>query len=864
MSWPVRRSCKSGGLACWACWACGGVLAWPVLPWSVLAWFVLSLTALSPAIAQDDGAIGIQPEDVGGPVAGTGTGEVRVDIDSIGFGGARPGDWTGLRLSVLDTAERPRTLLIRWTGYDQDGDSPLYERAIANNPGQRLSVWLYGRLPHGFNSDTPIEVSVYEGLEGEAGAEGVGYRAGRLLGRALTSISASGAGVGRLSLETSARYAIVGTSGMGLPRYATRPPNMANANWAPLAHELVELQGGLTPEQFPDRWMGLASTEVIVWERGDPADLRVARSRALRRWVERGGHLIVVLPAAGQEWSASLNNRLADVLPRVSIERREGADLELYRGLLTGERPGRLEPRVIPARGVVHVFEPMADAEPLEAIPLLAGADGSVVVSRRIVGVGMVTVVGLNLRAPSLAALGLPSADAFWNRVLGRRGRFPSAEELKSDQLRVFSDVASSSRRAVVYDAGISTMISKTGRAAVGLLAGLGLGVAYILVAGPVGFAVLKRTNRTRHAWVMFVAAAGVFTAAAWTAAASLRPRQVDGTHLTFLEHVYGQPIQRARTWMGVLLPGYGDATLRVGEAPGARDRADGSGAWDLIAPWEPMAGGARGGFPDARGYAVQASAPDSITVPTRATVKRIRADWAGGPRWSMPRPVGGAEPVLTPESTWRAGPMMTGTLEHELPAAIDRPLFIVVPPQEDVGAAPPGDLITRARAFVLSESWAPGVPIDLASLTADGTEVASYLRTYANDRTDRPQGFGSGLTAAADIVSNPDRLYALAVFGQLMPPQIQDTDAGREPIVAARRASHGWDVDRWLTQPGLIVIGRVETSGRGACPSPIYVGDETEPVRSTGVTMVRWIYPLEASPPKTAPSAPSMDDDGA
>jgi len=622
-----------------------------------------------------------------------------------------------------------------------------------------------------------------------------------------------------------------------------------------LAHELVDVQGGLTPEQFPDRWMGLASTEVIVWERGDPADLRVARSRALRRWVERGGHLIVVLPAAGQEWSASPNNRLFDLLPRVSIERRERTSLEPYRALLTGERPGTVEPRPIPPTGVVHVFEPMADAEASEAIPVLAGADGSVVVARRLVGVGMVTLVGLNLRAPSFAALGLPSAEAFWNRVLGRRGRFPSAEELQTERFERFGELVSAPRRVAIYDAGIGTMISKTGRAAVGLLAGLGLGVAYILLAGPVGFAALKRANRTRHAWVMFVAAAGVFTAAAWTAAATLRPRTIEGKHLTFLEHVYGQPLQRARTWMGVLLPDYGEATLRVGEAPGTRDRQDGSGAWDLIAPWEPLSGGTRGGFPDARGYAVQASAPDTITVPTRATVKRIRADWAGGPRWSMPRPVGASAPMLTPEETWRTGPMMTGVLQHELPAAIRRPVFIVVPPQEDVGGLAPVNPVSRARAFVLPGDWDPGEALDLADLTEGGAEVASLLRGYADDLTDRPQGFGSALASPRDVVNTPERLYALALFGQLRPPEPQDVDGGREPVSSARRASHGWDVDRWMTMPGLIVIGRVETSGRGGCPSPIYVNDDSEPIESEGVTVLRWVYPLEASPPGLAPS---------
>ncbi|MEL7473912.1 MAG: hypothetical protein AAGK04_11400 [Planctomycetota bacterium] len=790
------------------------------------------------------------------------TGEVAVDLAAFGFGGSRAGEWTGLRLTILDRGERQRTLLVRWHGWDRDGDTPFYERAIASNPGQALSVWVYGRLPYDFNEDTPIEVTVHEGLDDASAADGTGYRAGRVVGRLLTSLSASGGRVGRLTPIQQRRYAVVGSSRAGLDGYAARAPNQSiGTPWAPLGHELTSIAAGLTPQQFPDRWMGLASLDVIVWERGNPADLSGARARALRRWIERGGRLVVVLPSAGQEWGQSVNNPLRDILPRVATRRMEGVSLEAFRGLLV-PRAGAGDPIRLPSRSVVHAFDPLADAEPSEAVPLLKGENGDIVVVQRLLGVGDVTLIGLNLRAPSLASVGLPSTVSFWNRVLGRRGRFLSVDELASIDDRSTQQLMAGARTEVFYDIGMGDLVSKTGRAAAGLLAGVGLGVAYVAIAGPIGFALLRRFDRTRHAWLAFVIAAAGFTGAAWGTAAALRPKSVEGRHLTFLDHVYGQPLQRGRTWMGLLLPGYGEEAIRVGDPELSRTRGgDRAGAWDVIAPWEPLATSAQGGFPDARGYAIWAAAPDSMTPPTRATVKRVQVDWAGGPRWSMPRPAQEGSIRLRDRTAWNLEGMLTGSLTHGLPAPMTDVSVIVIAGQRTVGRLGGAEIVSDARAFSLSE-WEPGAALDLPEATKGTSNVQSLLRSFMDGLTDRPRGgFAVGVTDRT-LENTRGRLTALALFGQLTPPE--PTGGASESIVALRRATHGWDLDRWMTRPCLIIIGRVESEGEDACPTPVHVGDASEPVSSEGLTIVRWVYPLEPAPPGYPVSSllPSGADD--
>ena len=83
-------------------------------------------------------------------------------------------------------------------------------------------------------------------------------------------------------------------------------------------HTPVKVARGLSLGRLPDRWQGLAGLDALVWtpdRGGDPADplaVSGAQLGALREWVYRGGHLVVMLPQVGQTWTRS---PLADLLP---------------------------------------------------------------------------------------------------------------------------------------------------------------------------------------------------------------------------------------------------------------------------------------------------------------------------------------------------------------------------------------------------------------------------------------------------------------------------------------------------------------------------------------------------------------------
>lgn len=781
-----------------------------------------------------------------------GTGEVRVEPDDFGVGNvSRRGDWTGVRLRIKDNGLKQRQVLIRVSLSDPDGDTPSYELERTLNPGVEQLEWVYPRLTFRFSQGDALVVTVHEAVE-DAGAGG--FRPGALLSRTLISPQ------GKAVVDPPVGIiAVLGDRALGLGTYAGGDSDGAQnqRSFHPRGHERTELALGVTPARMPDRWMGLASLDALVWAAGDPAELRGERARALREWVTRGGHLVVVLPQVGQTWTNPQSNELHDIMPVVAVQRQENVDLEPYRPLVNA----RVSPGADrwPRTGTVHTFRRLGDAKMPEAMEILNGPDGRCVVVRRLVGAGAVTLVGLDLNQTALAQGGLIDAEVFWHRVLGKRGRLREEPAPTTGPGPAPLGLA---RQPWAYDQDIERIIAQQGRAAVGVLAGFVMFVAYWLVAGPMGYMVLRSRGQNRHAWLAFVVVGIVFTGLAWGGASMLRPGRVEGRHLTFIDHVYGQPVTRARMWASVLVPWYGEATFRVpGESEDGRSLS-------AIAPWDsPSDETSWSGFTDLRSYVIRTRRPFEMTVPTRSTSKQVQVDWAGGPRWEMPIPTGedGSGPgvlALVPGGGPGSDrPLVTGTLVHNLPAAMTDVTVIVVRwqttlprPVTGSGAVLP-NVLASAFAYSVRE-WPAGRPLDFGLLTTprqrreDGGTEGALLESYL--RTLRPafygqQSFGLSQDRSSDPARMPDRLTALALFPMLPPPDLNSNAA--VDYIAERRAAHGWDLGRWFTQPCVIVIGHVGAGSPGE-PSPVPLTVDGEDALVLGRTVVRWVYPLPPSPP--------------
>ncbi|MFG0259381.1 MAG: hypothetical protein ACF8LK_03430, partial [Phycisphaerales bacterium JB041] len=696
-------------------------------------------------------------------------------------------------------------------------------------------VWAYARLPFDIAGTGGFAIRAFEAEDAPAEGPDIGFIPGKLLGQTIYNWA------GNMPAKATGLLGIVGNTPGGLSGYQQGAADGAN----PLGHEVTQI-ATLTADSLPDRWMGLAAIRELIWNGPSPSELRIEQVRALREWIERGGHFIVILPATGQDWLALGNQELAALLPRASVFRVEDEPVSELRPLLTDARPADLSLPNTPI--TVHTFQALADAAPGEADPILADTAGRPVVVSRSVGVGAVTLVGLPGWDRRLTMLGLPEADVFWHRVLGRRGKVATSAEL--EELKRTNQLVAGSRPPRVFDADIASGISKSGRSLIAVMLGLIVFVVYWAVAGPGGFTLLKQRGWTRHAWLAFLGASIAFTALAWGGATILRPKRVEISHLSFLDHVYGQRVQRVRTWASVLTPVYGDASVWLESDDAA---SGGSRFQQAVAPWEASQSAARGSFPDARAYSIDARSPDRLTFPARATVKQVQLDWAGGLEWENIRPV--VEPDADPFRAVRFTPpgelaVLRGQLIHNLPGTLEDVQIIVFRGQVDIRpTSNKTALLASANAWDIGE-WAPGAPIDLGAATTNATTtlLSSKLDSIV----------GSGRWTDDNLPDPSDRLsrYEWLAFFDLFGPPVSRVGSFGAPV-ARREATHAFDLSRWSTRPCLVVIGVLRDEAGQDLPLPIGVstnGREREPVVA-GTTIVRWVYPLPADPPRIPPT---------
>jgi len=791
-------------------------------------------------------ACGVVP---GGLLGGFGAGpvygqvvseEITFDLSRFGVGGlARQGDWCGFEVVFQDRSESPREVIVEASFDDPDGDRVSYRRAVTSNPGLDQRVWLYGRLPYGFGSTSSMTLSVYEA--GEALSDRERERTGLAfsLGRAIASGRFTPEGKGRVQRYASSGL-VIGAAPAGIRGYAERDPRL-QGEYRAGGHELIEFGMDLAPGDLPDRWVGLSGFETIVWTDADPTTLTPERAEAVRAWVERGGHLVVCLPANSQVWtggSLALGNPLAGVLPDVEMARLEEPDLESIRGLMTGDPAVQMP-------GGVSAFrmEIGAGASGRDAVPVLAWPDGGLLASRRLLGTGMVTVVGLDMTSRRLRDRGLPETERFWHRLLGQRGRvyrgtFP-------DQIRT--------REVAVMDQVITDEINFEGSAARGVLIGVVVFALYWVVAGPGGFGLLKKFGKVQHAWLAFAGSCVVFTGVAWGVAGLLKESSVSVKHLSVLDVVDGSGEQRSRTWASVLVPWYGDVTFGVSKGEGVDPGESGRDGAAVLSVWGPPVGfgSGSGSFPDNQAYGVSGRVADRLTTPARSTVKQLQADYAGELLWSTPSAVGvdGGRGRLSLDRQGRP----VGLLRHNMPGAMTRIQVAVVRNQRRIGMDLSNAAVSNGFVWKLPAryEWEPGSVLDLEAMTRPGDDArtnslidASFERFVA-DIAKRLSPTLPGQVVRGGMSAMLDSLFV----HQLEPPSPESGNTVTR--YAAREATHGLGLSPWFTEPCIIVTGLVETEGDGI-PTPLRVmrGSNWRDLEGTGQTVVRWVYPLPADPP--------------
>jgi hypothetical protein len=778
--------------------------------------------------------------------------DVSIVLDQFGVGNAfRPGDSCGIRLKLTSSLTEATPVWVQWEAPNADGDIAENGRSLTLTPGVPALVWLYALLPPDADTTSVWTVRVFEERDGQRQRELGGVR-----------IDPRMCNAQKVDLDRG-MIAVVGNKHLGLADYNI-PGERLNR---PLgAHEDTRIIFGLSPTSLPDRWEGLKPYEAIAWggDRDAPSDLSLDQANALREYVSRGGHFIISLPAEGPQWGLGARGQhlLEDLLPESAPHRVAAVSLETLLPILSKADTvrGNVETTIRVFKDLKGDFD-ATDHSTRFFEPLIALNDGRVVVIRRNYGHGWVTLIGIDVANGQLISQGLPQADAFWNRILGRRCDTPTYDE--QIKIRDGHRLSRMPGRDLNLGSGklFMDLTDFPAEAGLGLLLALVLFAMYWLLAGPLGFALLKQYKQTRHAWVVFAACAGLFTAVAW-GTVGLLPKQLSVRHVTYLDRIARPPaessreandpqLSRAVSFFAVRLPGYRPTPITIESTPGQRD---------LLASWSPPPMSDQK-FPNVDRYKVDVGRnPAKFSIPARATATRLYAHWTGGldSHWGGMISYDPEYPVQVVNGELR------GRIINDLPGELinytliwvksNRPRRLTYDSNREGGQQP---WVSESQSGIMlnaGDSWrwdannnplTPGGSLDLASFTkAQGTPLSIMIeRRYIDGYK---QSDVAALTTAH--VSETDRrnyMEMLSLFQMMKPPTyLKGPDAKQDPdtVTMHRELGRELDLSTWLTRPCLILIGYLENS---ECPVPLRLNNDDGPPPSDGVTIVRWIYPL-------------------
>ncbi len=738
---------------------------------------------------------------------------LTVPPGGLGLDGViRPGSWMPLRLSLDNASAEDRDIVLSWVHHDSDGDRVAATRRVTltrQRPGQR--AWLYAAAPMTTSAQTRWEVTAADAATG----------------RRLAAITLE-PDTSRLVTADTDLVAVTSNADLGLNDYQRHETR----------HAPLRLVRGLSLDRSPDRWMGLSALSAFVWTRdlgGDPADplqTSEASLSAMREWVYRGGHLVVVLPAVGQTWTAS---PLADMLPVTAAEMRSTGTADWPRwlgGLRQEDRPPLS----------LTTFD-LADTN-TRATVLLRGNDGEPVAVAARYGFGRVTLLGLDLTQQPLQAEAMPyGPDRMWNHLFGWVSPVFSsaaAEGMVNERQLVRADRLDPSE----LGAFIPSRIAMTGTVGAVLVGALGVFVAYWLLAGWLVQPLLKLRGLERYSWVAFVGVVVVFTGVAWGGAALLRPARLTLSHFSVVDLDGNGGPARVHSALSVFVPRFGPAELAV---PDETLAVLGGEAHNTLAASGLTVTQAAVGFADTQEYAVDAASPHALpAAPMRATTKELRVRYLGPvDAGALGLPAGyrfDASPLTVGEDGWPVG-----RVTHHLPEAL-RNVLIVFCRGEGYGPNP-RQLEPWVWTYADDDGrWSPGETLELGGEPAGYEALVRGLAAYGEERDYGREGYlgrllgqhkGAGPGDAAVAVDESvvtRELVMLSFFDALPPPNFRKGGFPRG-FALRRTLGQGLDLTPLLHGRRLIILGQLPKS---PLPAPFTVDGDTPP--GDGWTMVRWV----------------------
>ncbi|MGB0767741.1 MAG: hypothetical protein ACPGYV_08515 [Phycisphaeraceae bacterium] len=774
--------------------------------------------------------------------------EIDIQRDFLGLGGiVQRGTWTPVRVDLTNTSAENVEVHCRWLLTDEDGDTLVSERSnITLQPQRTQRVWLYAVPPM---STRPNETWVFQA---------VSVTDGELIDQAQLQLTDSAVAEPSVNL-----VGLCGFKGLGLnpwQRWSTH-------------HEQLRLVRGLSLETLPDRWYGLDGLSSLVWfpiEGGEPTDSRMSDSsrRALREWVYRGGHLVLVLPYAGQQWTGA-DSKLGDLLDPIDAssikQTRARVPLSVF-GLLRNsepvpvmwfdleDAPGYTTLAEVDVSPTSAALPDGVSAPPAELKPLIVG---------KRMGFGQVTLVGIDLSDPGV----LQSIDAFrlhrvWTRIFNWRasktGELYPNSELDNPNPQI-SGQYYEAKNASKIELGtwIASRVAREGQTGPAVGLAFVLFVLYAIAAALTFPNLLKARGWQRHSWMLFVSIVALFSIVAWGGAAIMRPATTSVAHFTVLDIDGNTNLVRAKSWQSLLIPSFADADIQVPSDPEGFNRME---LVNLLANPGHELNPDSPGYPDQRTYRYDAARPDQLAVPMRSTTKSLRVEYLG--QITAPQP-GLREPWDMPQASItvvnRNGvDIPDGTITHQFPGELTD-VRIIFCPGGAQQPAPPGasrapnrPLVYEYKAANNLSIWRPGTPMVLPASPNVYSPLWVRPRLSTKARIWRDEGFlgqqiaQRGFSVGNASNSNIVKDLPLLSFYSALPPPVYHVQQGnlvggivQSPYnVYSRSLVRDLDLSHLITGRRLIIIGHLRES-----PSPVPLTVDGDDIPSKGWTVVRWIY---------------------
>ncbi len=550
--------------------------------------------------------------------------------------------------------------------------------------------------------------------------------------------------------------------------------------------------------------------------------------RALENWVQRGGHLVVMLPVTGRTW---FDSPLQDLLP----------DVELI------EVPEVMTPRWMGFLNLLKVpviaFKPGEDV----AVLLRDNPDDNralVVAQKR--GLGRVTLIGLDLTNRQLVRNQLPSGSEPWETIFGWQGPAYTAAKIRSLQNDPDERITSSGEMGRVELGNF--VIGATGMTATAagvLFIAVLAFFLYWLLAGPVSFYVLRQQGRERHSWVIFAAFVLAFAGFSWAGAALFRPAKTRVQHFTVLDIDAESRTAHAHSWFSLFVPTHGLTNVAIVQE---EDGSTGS-SYDTIAAAGLRDKAVADDFINRQRYSFDAAAPYSVDVPMRSTAKQLELDSRLSLNHLMDQVDEGWGTIRGQVSLEGAG-VLRGRLTHDLPGDLKNVRIIHM-----------GD---KQRAWVWPiVEWKSGeaidLPIDRKSYSiylvpriAGGDEKkgtsygTGYLSNIVGGQRDDTRAMNYMEEQEEVVVASDSEVMQsvelLTWFDYLPPPKFRDENMRLWVRTYNRAIGREINLSHLVPLDCIVVIGFMQNS---EMPVPLRIdGDE---IPSTGWTVVRWVLPIES-----------------